>query len=140
MSNRPHALAIIIPAWKGRFLGKAVASIAAQTDRRFTLYVCDDASPDQIEAIAREAAGDLPFVFHRFPENLGGSDLVSHWERCIALRKDQQRPEAGQSGSHLLGTTQADAVAERFVPKECGPLASGNASHHPVILPAVCLL
>ena len=50
-----QALAIIVPAYKGDFLAKALATLTQQTDQRFNLYVCDDASLDKIEAITRAA-------------------------------------------------------------------------------------
>ena len=37
-------LAIIIPAYKGRFLGEALESLARQSCMDFTVYVGDDCS------------------------------------------------------------------------------------------------
>lgn len=79
-------LAIVIPAYKGEFLARTLASIAGQTDRRFRVYVGDDASRDAIEAITRASAiGDDRLTYHRFETNLGGKSLVRHWDRCIRL-------------------------------------------------------
>ena len=80
-----QALAIIVPAYKGDFLAKALATLTQQTDQRFNLYVCDDASLDKIEAITRAALGSRPYVFKRFEKNLGGTALARHWDRCVAL-------------------------------------------------------
>ena len=76
-------LAIIVPAYKAKFLREALASIAAQTDQRFQLYIFDDASPEPIAAVAGEFAGRRPFHFHRFEDNLGKKSLVGQWERCL---------------------------------------------------------
>lgn len=81
-------LAIIVPAYKAKFLRATLQSIAAQTDRHFHLYVGDDGSPEPIAEIVREFAGRLPVTFHRFAENLGKSSLVGHWERCIRLTRE----------------------------------------------------
>jgi hypothetical protein len=78
-------LAIIIPAYKPDYLARTLESLVRQTDRRFRLYVFDDASPADIGAIAREALGGYPHVFKRFEDNLGGQSLVRHWSRCIEL-------------------------------------------------------
>lgn len=78
-------LGIVIPVWSGRFLGEALDSLRAQTDLRFRVYLGDDASPDDIAAIVRERGTGLSLVHHRFATNLGGRDLVRHWNRCIAL-------------------------------------------------------
>jgi glycosyltransferase involved in cell wall biosynthesis len=77
-------LAIIIPAYKSDFLAKALAGVARQTDQRFNLYVFDDASPADIQGIARAALGPRPFIFKRFEKNLGGTSLPQHWNRCVA--------------------------------------------------------
>ena len=84
MVDQP-ALAIVVPAYKARFLGEALRSIAAQTDRRYRLYVCDDASPEDLEAIFRAAALPADAVFHRIEQNVGGRSLVESWRRSVAL-------------------------------------------------------
>lgn len=82
-----HDLAIVVPAYKGRFLERTLQSIAAQDDRRFRLYVADDGSPDRIGEIVAPFATTLGerLVFRRFDDNLGGRSLTGHWTRAIAL-------------------------------------------------------
>ena len=84
MVDRP-LLAIVVPAYKARFLAEALRSVAAQTDQRFRLYVCDDASPEDLEAVFREAALPADAAFHRFEQNAGGRSLVESWRRSVAL-------------------------------------------------------
>ncbi len=84
MTPSPHQLAVIVPAYKPDFLAPALACLARQTDQRFSLYVFDDASPADIQGIARSALGARPFVFKRFEKNLGGASLPQHWNRCVA--------------------------------------------------------
>jgi glycosyltransferase involved in cell wall biosynthesis len=84
-----HVLAIVIPAYKPDFFRAALASIAAQTDRRFRVYVGDDCGPpDLARACAEVAATGVDIVYHRFEENLGGSSLPAQWNRCVALSKE----------------------------------------------------
>jgi len=83
------ALAIVIPAYKPDFFRAALESVAAQTDRRFRVYVGDDAAPPEIGRIASEietsmAARGIDLVYRRFDENLGRRSLTAHWNRCIA--------------------------------------------------------
>lgn len=85
-----HKLAIVIPAFKADFFEAALASIAAQTDKRFVLYVGDDASSDDLYAIAEPHQSEITVVYHRFEQNLGKENLVAHWERCVALTKDEE--------------------------------------------------
>ena len=78
-------LAVVVPAYKRDFLEQALASLAAQTDQRFHLYVFDDASPADLEEIYRRVfPGEHPARrFVRFGENLGGRSLVQQWNRCV---------------------------------------------------------
>ena len=62
-----------------------VGSLAAQSDHRFTVYVGDDASNDDIRASCLPFAGLLGIHYHRFKANLGGTDLVGQWSRSVAL-------------------------------------------------------
>ncbi len=85
-----HPLAIIIPAYRAHHLGTALESLRQQTDQRFQLYVGDDASPDDLASlIASFRPKFSSFTYHRFTENLGGSDLTAHWHRCIQLSADE---------------------------------------------------
>lgn len=88
MPKESNQLAIVIPAYKGRFLGEALESIAMQTDKRFTVYVGDDASPDNIEEICDGFKDRLDLVYTRFNENLGHDSLVAHWNRCIEVSSE----------------------------------------------------
>lgn len=78
-------LAIVIPAYRGRFLAETLASFAAQTMQDFRLYVADDGSPEPLAEIVASFAGKANVVYHRFEENLGGTSLAGHWTRAIAL-------------------------------------------------------
>jgi glycosyl transferase family 2 len=81
-------LAIIIPAFRVRFLERTLQSLTAQTERRFHLYIGDDASPEPVESIVKKFQERLPLTYHRFSENLGGRSLTQHWSRCIALSRE----------------------------------------------------
>lgn len=83
-------LAIIIPAYKDDFLRETLASIAAQSDKRFHLYIGDDCSPYDLKSIVAEFEDQIPITYRRFDTNLGGKDLVAQWERCIALSQSEK--------------------------------------------------
>jgi glycosyltransferase involved in cell wall biosynthesis len=87
-TSNNNKLAIVMPAYKGRFLRQALDSIATQTDKRFTVYIGNDASPDNIKGICDDFTDRLNLVYTRFDENLGQSSLVAHWNRCIELSKE----------------------------------------------------
>jgi len=82
-------LAIVIPAYKAEFLPAALQSIATQeVASGFRVYVGDDASPADIRSICDQFADQLDIEYQRFPENLGGHNLVAHWDRCIRLTSE----------------------------------------------------
>jgi len=78
-----HPLAIIVPAYKARFLADTLESIASQTARSFQLYVFNDASPEPLAAIAGKFASRISLTYHHFDTNVGGQDLVAQWQRCL---------------------------------------------------------
>ena len=79
-------MAIVIPAYKGRFLKETLDSIAVQAHKdEFVLYIGDDASPERLDKIVESYQNKVNLGYHRFSENMGGKDLVAHWERCIQL-------------------------------------------------------
>ena len=87
MTNK---LAIVIPAYKAEFFKATLESIASQTCQDFTLYIGNDASPHNLAAIVKEYEGRIDIVYENFTNNLGGTDLVAHWARCVSLTKDEE--------------------------------------------------
>lgn len=84
------SLAIIIPAYKSDFLDRALSSIANQTDKDFNVYIGDDCSPYNIEEVVDKYRDKVNITYQRFDKNLGGTDLVKQWERCIAMSNDEE--------------------------------------------------
>lgn len=82
-------LSIVIPAFRAAYLGEALASLRAQTNKDFEVIVADDASPDDLRAIFDEGSTGLDATFSRFDQNLGGQSLTSHWERAIKLARGE---------------------------------------------------
>lgn len=82
-------LAIIIPAYRSRFFRRALQSIATQSCKDFTLYIGDDASPDDLYSIVQPYENILNIIYKRFSYNLGQSSLTKQWERCIALSREE---------------------------------------------------
>lgn len=83
-------LAIIIPYYKLIFFEETLQSLANQTDKRFKVYIGDDASLENPTALIDKYQGKFDFVYHRFETNLGGTSLTKQWERCIALSGDEE--------------------------------------------------
>jgi glycosyltransferase involved in cell wall biosynthesis len=83
-----YELAVVIPAYKARFLRRALESIAQQTNKRFKVYVGDDASPENIEQICDDFSHRLELRYTGFEKNLGSTSLVQHWNRCVNMSSE----------------------------------------------------
>ena len=83
-------LAIVIPYYKLTFFDATLQSLADQADKRFKVYIGDDASPENPSVLLEKYQGKFDFVYDRFDENLGGLSLVKQWERCIALSSQEE--------------------------------------------------
>ena len=83
-------LAIVIPYYKLTFFEATLQSLASQKDKRFKVYIGDDASPENPIDLLEKYKGNFDFDYHRFETNLGGISLTKQWERCIALSADEE--------------------------------------------------
>jgi glycosyltransferase involved in cell wall biosynthesis len=72
------------------FFEATLESLANQTDKRFKLYIGDDASPEDPSDLIEKFKEKFDFVYHRFVNNLGGISLTQQWERCIALSGEEE--------------------------------------------------
>ncbi|HVS10406.1 MAG TPA: glycosyltransferase [Planctomycetota bacterium] len=81
-------VSVLVPCFNdGRFLGEALASIAAQSFGDFEVVVSDDASSDDSAAIAEAwAARDPRFRLLRNAENLG---MTENWSRALAAARGE---------------------------------------------------
>lgn len=64
-----NKLAIIIPAYKACFFREVLDSIVRQSNRDFTVYIGDDASPDDLESIVSDYKDKLDIFYFRFEQN-----------------------------------------------------------------------
>jgi glycosyltransferase involved in cell wall biosynthesis len=83
-------LAIIIPYYKLTYFKETLDSLESQTDKRFKVYIGDDASPEDPNVILENYKGKFDLEYHRFEYNLGSKSLTKQWERCIALSHDEE--------------------------------------------------
>lgn len=83
-------LAIIIPYYKLTFFEATLESLANQIDRRFKVYIGNDASPENPEDLLEKFKGKIDFVYNRFEKNIGEISLVKQWERCVALSVEEE--------------------------------------------------
>jgi glycosyltransferase involved in cell wall biosynthesis len=81
-------IAIVIPFYKVVFFDETLNSLANQIDKRFKVYIGDDASPDDCTYLINNYADKLDISYKRFDTNIGADNLSKHWERCIDLIDD----------------------------------------------------
>lgn len=100
-------LAIVIPYYKIDFFEETLKSVAAQTDKRFTLYIGNDASPNDPFPLIEKYFPDGNYHYFNYSENLGGKNLALQWERILENVKEDW--------FQILGDD--DMVSENFVEK-----------------------
>lgn len=83
-------LAIIIPYYKLTFFEETLQSLANQTDKRFKVYIGDDASLENPTSLLEKYQSKFEFIYHRFETNLGSISLTKQWVRCIDLTADEE--------------------------------------------------
>jgi glycosyltransferase involved in cell wall biosynthesis len=83
-------LAIVVPYFKLTFFEETLQSLADQTDQRFTVYIGDDASPENPSLLIEKYKSNFNFKYKRFNNNIGGISLVKQWERCIEMSDDEE--------------------------------------------------
>ncbi|REE83095.1 GT2 family glycosyltransferase [Lutibacter oceani] len=84
-------ITIIIPYYKRIFFEETLQSLAKQTDKRFKVFIGDDASPEDPTKLLEQFKGLFDFKYKKFKTNLGAKSLVQHWERCIALAVEDDK-------------------------------------------------
>lgn len=84
------SLAIVIPAYKALFLSKTLESLVNQTNKKFTVYIGNDAGDAQIESIMQQFSDRLNITYHYFADNLGSISLAKQWQRCFALTQNEE--------------------------------------------------
>ncbi len=113
-------LAIVIPAYKAKYLEETLNSFAHQTDHRFHLYIGDDCSPEGIGDIVEKFEDKIEIDYKRFDTNLGGLNLVAHWTRCLHLICNAE--------SYVCLFSDDDIVDSNFVEKFYSTVAEYKSS------------
>jgi len=82
--NKDVPFSFVLPAYKGRYLKEAIASILSQTYTRFELIVVNDASPEDLVSIVSDFS-DSRIRYYENKENMGRKDLVAQWNHCLSF-------------------------------------------------------
>lgn len=74
----------LLPAYKATYLREAIQSIVEQTIDDWQLIVSDDCSPEDILSVVHQF-DDKRIVYRRNEQNIGGRNLVEHWNLLLDL-------------------------------------------------------
>lgn len=99
---------LLLPAYKPNYLMAALKSIFAQTYNDFKVIVSDDCSPYNLHGIVApfiEKYGDGKITYRRNEKNIGGENLVDHWNLLV----DQCDSE------YLIMASDDDMYTPRFL-------------------------
>lgn len=75
----------LLPAYKIRYLDEMLISIQNQTYEGFKVIISDDCSPEDVSKICESYLSDSRFVYRRNTENIGGENLVKHWNLLVDM-------------------------------------------------------
>ena len=87
MLNNP-LVSIIIPAFKSKYLKESLASALSQTYKNIEIIIVNDASPEDLKSIIN-LFPDKRIKYYENAQNIGGTDLVKNWNRCLQLCKGE---------------------------------------------------
>lgn len=80
--DKNTAFSFVMPAYKKRFLFKAIDSILKQSYKDFELIIVNDSSPEDLEEIVNQFKDTrIRYVINE--KNIGGYDLVANWNHCL---------------------------------------------------------
>lgn len=80
-----NKLAVVIPFFKATYFSETLTSLINQSDQRFNIYIGDDASLEDVSNLIKKCSTQIKIKYNRFEQNLGSTDLVAHWERCLDM-------------------------------------------------------
>jgi glycosyltransferase involved in cell wall biosynthesis len=75
---------ITIPAYKSRFLQKAIESVVAQTYKDWELIIVDDCSPENLRSIVTPFLTDRRISYYRNEKNCGVVNVIDNWNICLS--------------------------------------------------------
>lgn len=78
-----NRLAIIIPYYKIDFFEETLKSVTDQTNQNFTLYIGNDASPNNPLPLIEKYFKESEYHYFDYKDNIGSENLALQWERIL---------------------------------------------------------
>ena len=77
------SLTVVVPYYKRDYFDLTLNSLTNQSDKDFTVFVGDDASPHDPTEVIRKHQSSITIKYHRYASNVGRTALAAHWNRCV---------------------------------------------------------
>jgi len=100
-----NKLAIVVPYYKIDYFEITLKSLSTQVDKRFTLYIGNDASPDDPKSIIDKYFQPSEYKYYKYEQNLGSTNLELQWARILE--------NVSEEWFQILGDD--DYISENFV-------------------------
>jgi len=123
VQNHQNKLAIVIPYYKINFFEETLKSLVSQTNKNFTIYIGNDASPDNPMDLINKYFNDDEYFYIEYKKNLGSENLALQWERVLENVKEEW--------IQILGDD--DVISENFVEEFYSNLAKAETKNVSVI-------
>ena len=78
-------ISIAIPAYKAKFLRRAIDSVLAQKYKCFELIILNDNSPEDLDLIVKDYLDCKRVKYCKNSVNVGSVNLVDNWNQCLQL-------------------------------------------------------
>lgn len=82
-------LAIVIPYYKIEFLDTTLFSLSCQTDKRFTVYIGNNNSPEDPAGIIEKYRTNLNIVYRIFENDRDPNTLSEQFIQCVSMLVDE---------------------------------------------------
>ena len=80
-----NQIAIVIPFFKINFFEQTLEALSGQSNKLFTVYIGNDASPDDPLEIIQKYSNIIKIRYFKFDQNLGAKSLSKQWGRSLDL-------------------------------------------------------
>ena len=86
--DKNTAFSFVMPAYKKRFLYKAIDSILKQNYQDYELIIVNDASPEGLEDVIQQFHDErIRYEINHI--NIGRHDLIANWNHCIQFANNE---------------------------------------------------
>ncbi|SIS96751.1 Glycosyltransferase involved in cell wall bisynthesis [Chryseobacterium ureilyticum] len=121
-------LAIVIPYYKIDFFEESIQSVAAQTNKNFTLYIGNDASSTDPIKIIEKYFKEGDYRYFHYSDNMGGKNPAQQWERILENVEEEWFQILGDDD--MISTNFVEEFHKHISTVESKKISTIKISHH----------